>query len=101
VYASRGEEQFYVPSVVGRRLSRSPRGRLSPDDRCDVPVAPLVLGQYGCCLRGIQLAVRGSEALTPDRDLGGVVCDEVAIPLRRVSESGEDDHLVSERDCRQ
>ncbi len=39
----------------------------SPDDRCDVPVAPLVLGQYGCCLRGIQLAVRGSEALTADR----------------------------------
>lgn len=71
----------------------------SPDDRCDVPVAPL--GQYGCCLRGIQLSVRGSEALRADRNLGGVVCDEVAIPLRRVSESGEDDHLVSERDCRQ
>ena len=93
-----------VLRTVGRRsatLQIAAGGRLSPDDRCDAPVPPLVLGGHGCCLRGIQLAVQGSEALTADRNLGGVVCDEVGIPLRRVSESGEDDHLVNERGFRQ
>jgi hypothetical protein len=67
----------------------------SPDDRSDVPVAPLVLGQYGGCLGGIQVAVPGSESVIADCHLGDVVCDQVAVPLRRASKAGEDHDFVT------
>jgi hypothetical protein len=64
------------------------------DQRRDVAVAPLVVGE-GCLGLGLgELSMDWDEPISGDRDLERLVQLEVPVPLGFAAQSGDDDQLV-------